>query len=73
MEKTPSTEGVFVLGGGAVAKRVLSAAKQAERDRMEDEWVKRELAKAPPLTVLQTQMLRRVKTDLIRIAQERKG
>lgn len=56
-----------------MAKRVLSAAKQAERDRMEDEWVKRELAKAPPLTVLQTQMLRRVKTDLIRIAQERKG
>jgi hypothetical protein len=72
MEKTPSSEGVFVLGGGAVAKRVLSAAKQAERDRIEDEWVQRELAKAPPLTVIQTQMLRRVKADLICLAQERR-
>lgn len=56
-----------------MAQRKISAAKQAERDRIEDEWVKAQLAKAPPLTVTQTQMLRRVKGDLTRMAQERKG
>lgn len=56
-----------------MAKRVISPEKQAERDRIEAEWVQRELAKAPPLTVIQTQMLRRVKGDLTRMAQERRG
>lgn len=56
-----------------MAQRKISAAKQAERDRIEDEWVQAQLAKAPPLTMRQTQMLRRVKTDLTRLALERRG
>jgi hypothetical protein len=48
--------------------RELSKAKQEERDRKEDEWVKKQLEKAPPLTVQQTRMLRRLKTDLARKA-----
>ncbi|MBL1104911.1 hypothetical protein JK361_09945 [Streptomyces sp. 5-8] len=42
----------------------------AEREAQEAAWVERQLAKAPPLTVAQTQMLRRVKTDLTRAAQQ---
>lgn len=56
-----------------MAQRKLSPAKQAERDAELEAWVQRELAKAPPLTVQQTQMLRRVKTDLTRLALERRG
>ncbi|WP_148088480.1 hypothetical protein [Streptomyces sp. PanSC9] len=41
----------------------------AERERQEAAWVQRQLATAPPLTVAQTRMLRRVKGDLIRAAQ----
>ena len=37
------------------------------------EWLERELAKAPALSVDQTAMLRRVKRDLIRSANERDG
>ncbi|MGW2707308.1 hypothetical protein [Streptomyces sp. NPDC001340] len=42
-----------------------------ERERQEAAWVERQLAKAPALTVSQTQMLRRVKTELTRAAQSR--
>ncbi|MFI6606887.1 hypothetical protein [Streptomyces sp. NPDC050507] len=38
----------------------------AERDRQEEAWVERQMATAPPLTVTQTRMLRRVKGDLVR-------
>ncbi|MFE2218347.1 hypothetical protein ACFW93_41315 [Streptomyces canus] len=40
----------------------------AERERQEAAWVERQLAMAPPLTVSQTRMLRRVKGDLTRSA-----
>lgn len=40
----------------------------AERERREAEWIERQMATAPPLTVTQTRMLRRVKTDLTRLA-----
>jgi hypothetical protein len=42
----------------------------AEREVKESAWVERQLAAAPPLTVSQTRMLRRVKTDLTRAAQQ---
>ncbi|QHA04586.1 hypothetical protein GQF42_15965 [Streptomyces broussonetiae] len=42
----------------------------AERERLEAAWVQRQLATAPPLTMAQTRMLRRVKSDLIRAAQK---
>jgi cell division protein FtsL len=51
-----------------MARRELSAEKKAERDRLDDEWVQRQLEKAPLLTVRQIQMLRRLKTDLTRKA-----
>jgi len=41
----------------------------AERDREEETWVERQMVTAPPLTALQTQMLRRTKGDLMRMAQ----
>ncbi|MFI2757801.1 hypothetical protein ACH5A3_02825 [Streptomyces echinatus] len=41
----------------------------AEREAKEAAWVERQMATAPPLTVAQTQMLRRVKTDLTRAAR----
>ncbi|MET7847673.1 hypothetical protein ABZT48_05390 [Streptomyces avermitilis] len=43
---------------------------RAERDRKEAAWVERQMSTAPPLTVSQTRMLRRVKTDLTRAAQQ---
>ncbi|MGW6413643.1 hypothetical protein [Streptomyces sp. NPDC055055] len=42
----------------------------AERDRQEAVWVERQMAVAPPLTVDQTRMLGRVKTDLTRSAMK---
>lgn len=52
-----------------VGNLVKSQLRWAERDRQEAIWVERQMATAPPLTVAQTQMLRRVKTDLTRAAQ----
>ncbi|MEV5429084.1 hypothetical protein [Streptomyces sp. NPDC052701] len=51
---------------------VRDQAAFAERERLEEEWVKKQLATAPPLTVRQIQMLRMVKADLIQAAQRRK-
>ncbi|CAL9455526.1 hypothetical protein SUDANB15_02513 [Streptomyces sp. enrichment culture] len=45
----------------------------AERERLEAAWVERQLAAAPLLAALQRQMLRRVKTDLMKAARSRKG
>lgn len=39
----------------------------AERERQEAAWVERQLVAAPPLTVSQARMLRRVKTDLAKL------
>lgn len=48
-------------------------AEKASREKvLMEEWIERELATAPPLTALQTQMLRRVKGDLIRAARRRR-
>ncbi|MFE4991392.1 hypothetical protein ACFRH4_08580 [Streptomyces mirabilis] len=45
--------------------------KAALRAYREELWAREQLAKAPALTVSQTQMLRRMKGDLIRAAQSR--
>lgn len=45
----------------------------AERERKEAVWVERQMASAPPLTVAQTRMLRRVKADLMRAARTAKA
>ncbi|MEU5448691.1 hypothetical protein [Streptomyces californicus] len=52
-----------------VGNLVTHQLRWSERDAKEDVWVERQMATAPPLTVAQTQMLRRVKTDLTRAAQ----
>lgn len=51
----------------------ISKARQEERNRREAEWVERQLEKAPPLTVQQTRMLRRVKEDLTRKVLDSRG
>lgn len=43
----------------------------AERERLEASWVERQLATAPQLTAYQAKMLRRVKTDLTKVARSR--
>ncbi|MER0429919.1 hypothetical protein [Streptomyces microflavus] len=53
-----------------VGNLVTHQLRWAERDRREDAWVERQMATAPPLTVTQNRMLRRVKKDLTRSAQE---
>lgn len=40
------------------------------KEYREELWVQRQMATAPPLTVAQTRMLRRVKTDLTRSAMK---
>lgn len=52
-----------------VGNLVMHQLRWVERDRQEAAWVERQMATAPPLTVAQTRMLRRVKTDLMRSAQ----
>ncbi|MGW3499327.1 hypothetical protein ACWDMY_01095 [Streptomyces globisporus] len=52
-----------------VGNLVTHQLRWAERDAKEAAWVERQMATAPPLTMLQTQMLRRVKADLTRAAQ----
>ncbi|MFD9920622.1 hypothetical protein [[Kitasatospora] papulosa] len=52
-----------------VGNLVTHQLRWAERDCQEAAWVERQMATAPPLTVAQIQMLRRVKTDLTRVAQ----
>ncbi|MGA5467813.1 hypothetical protein ACLQ2J_12420 [Streptomyces cyaneofuscatus] len=54
-----------------VGNLVTHQLRWAERDAREAAWVERQMATAPPLTVAQTRMLRRVKTDLTRAAQKR--
>ncbi|WP_430376727.1 hypothetical protein [Streptomyces sp. B1-3] len=61
------------IASPAMKKLVEGLVRDAEKARQEeelmDEWVQSQLATAPPLTVLQTQMLRRVKGELARRAQ----
>lgn len=52
-----------------VGNLVACQLRWAERERLEAAWVERQMATAPPLTVAQTRMLRRVKTDLTRAAR----
>ncbi|MFD8472019.1 hypothetical protein ACFV2E_08180 [Streptomyces globisporus] len=52
-----------------VGNLVTHQLRWAERDAKEAAWMERQMATAPPLTMLQTQMLRRVKADLTRAAQ----
>ncbi|MFD9618472.1 hypothetical protein ACFWB2_14550 [Streptomyces virginiae] len=52
-----------------VGNLVTHQLRWAQRDALEAAWVERQMATAPPLTVAQTRMLRRVKTDLTRGAQ----
>ncbi|MDW4902906.1 hypothetical protein RB625_31275 [Streptomyces californicus] len=52
-----------------VGNLVTHQLRWAERDVKEAAWMERQMATAPPLTMLQTQMLRRVKADLTRAAQ----
>ncbi|MFD8685337.1 hypothetical protein [Streptomyces sp. NPDC059651] len=49
-----------------VGNLVTHQLRWAERDRQDEAWVERQMATAPPLTVAQSRMLRRVKTDLTR-------
>jgi hypothetical protein len=52
-----------------VGNLVMHQIRWAERGRQEAAWVARQLATAPPLSVSQTRMLRRVKTDLTAVAR----
>ncbi|GAA5704461.1 hypothetical protein AQJ43_23590 [Streptomyces avermitilis] len=52
-----------------IGNLVKDQVRWAEREAKEAAWVERQMATAPPLTMVQTQMLRRVKTDLTRAAQ----
>ncbi|MFG2380595.1 hypothetical protein [Streptomyces avermitilis] len=52
-----------------VGNLVTHQLRWAEREAKETAWVERQMATASPLTVAQTQMLRRVKTDLTRAAR----
>lgn len=52
-----------------VSNLVKRQMRWAERGRQEAAWVERQMATAPPLTVSQTRMLRRAKTDLARMAR----
>ncbi|MFD7858533.1 hypothetical protein [Streptomyces microflavus] len=52
-----------------VGNMVTHQLRWAERDAKEDAWVERQMATAPPLTMLQIQMLRRVKADLTRASR----
>lgn len=45
----------------------------AERERWEAAWVERQMASASPLTVAQTRMLRRLKTDVTKAARNAKA
>lgn len=49
------------------------ALRWAEREAREAAWVERPMATAPPLTMVQTQMLLRVRTDLIKRSQSTPG
>ncbi|MDC2953353.1 hypothetical protein PO587_02665 [Streptomyces gilvifuscus] len=61
------------IASPAMKKLVEGLVRDAEKVRREeelmDEWVQSQLATAPSLTVLQTQMLRRAKGELVRAAQ----
>ncbi|MEV5289954.1 hypothetical protein AB0K64_01780 [Streptomyces sp. NPDC053741] len=56
-----------------VGDLVTNQLRWAERDRQEAAWVERQIASAPPLTVAQTRMLRRVKTELTAAAMSLRG
>jgi len=75
--RRPVPRGVVVNGQvikSAAMKRLVDnlvreQLRWAERERQEAEWVERQMAKAPPLTVAQRQMLRRVKAELVRVVR----
>ncbi|MFI5977066.1 hypothetical protein [Streptomyces sp. NPDC051452] len=52
---------------------VRDAQKAAREKELMDAWVKRELARAPKRTILQEQMLRRTKGELVKLAQAKKA
>ncbi|MCX4608694.1 hypothetical protein [Streptomyces mirabilis] len=63
--KTPHAVWAAILRTqGPEGKAVLKAYREGL-------WAQRELAKAPPLTVAQTQMLRRVKGTLVKAVWEK--
>ncbi|MFI1409376.1 hypothetical protein ACH4Y0_05520 [Streptomyces sp. NPDC020707] len=47
---------------------VRDAEKAAQEKELTDAWIQRELARAPKRTVLQEQMLRRTKGELVKLA-----
>ncbi|MGW3154038.1 hypothetical protein [Streptomyces sp. NPDC001089] len=47
--------------------------REAEEEALMSAWVQRELATAPKRTVLQEQMLRRTKGELVKLAQAKKA
>jgi hypothetical protein len=61
------------IASPAMRKLVRGLIRDAERTRQEKAlmtaWVQRELARAPKRTVLQEQMLRRTKGELIKMAR----
>jgi hypothetical protein len=77
----PVPRGVVINGKAvrsAAMKRLLDnlvrdQIRWAERERREAAWVERQMVSAPSLTVAQTQMLRRVKTDLAKAARSAKA
>jgi hypothetical protein len=75
--RRPVPRGVVVNGKAVrspAMKRLLDnlvrdQIRWAERERRETAWVERQMASAPPLTMRQTTMLRRLKADLTRSAR----
>ncbi|MDX3712767.1 hypothetical protein PV733_28270 [Streptomyces europaeiscabiei] len=54
----------------AVMRTQAPKGRKAVKEYREELWAQRQLATAPPLTVAQSRMLRRVKTELTRAAQK---
>ncbi len=54
----------------AVLRTRTPKGRKVLQEYREELWVQRQMATAPPLTVIQARMLRRVKTDLARAAQK---
>ncbi|MFE7762973.1 hypothetical protein [Streptomyces sp. NPDC057438] len=57
----------------AIMRTQSPKGRKVLKEYREELWNQRQMATAPPLTVAQTQMLRRVKTELTRAAQQMSG
>ncbi|KAA0924275.1 hypothetical protein [Streptomyces apricus] len=54
-----------------LVKGLIRDAEKAQQEKeLTDAWIQRELARAPKRTVLQEQMLRRTKGELIKLATQ---